>query len=186
MESEAHHKSQSGTTLTVTFIVLLIAVGAGAYYYGQKSIPSSSAMMIQGQRSGNYSPRPSGGRPGGGTGMLMAPTSPPPLSDQQTAQLTEGVSGKVTDKTFNITGGNFYFVPNRITVNKGDKVTFVMTNAGGVHDFVIDELNIKTPVIKTAEAATVSFAADKVGTFTYYCSVPGHKDKGMLGTLTVQ
>jgi nitrite reductase (NO-forming) len=61
-----------------------------------------------------------------------------------------------------------------------------MTNAGGMHDLVIDELGVKTPVVKTAEAATATFSADKVGSFVYYCDVANHKEKGMWGTLVVQ
>lgn len=61
-----------------------------------------------------------------------------------------------------------------------------MTNAGGAHDLIIDELGVKTPVIHTAEAATATFTASKTGSFVYYCNIPGHKDKGMWGTLVVQ
>src|SRR5258706_5556461 len=117
---------------------------------------------------------------------VMALVTPPALSEQQQQQLVAGTSATSTQKTFNITAGNYYFVPNKIMVNKGDNVTLVMTNAGGFHDLVIDELQVKTTLVKTGEAATATFTASKIGTYTYYCSVKGHKEKGMLGTIVVQ
>lgn len=171
----------------ISIIVILLVVMAGGFFYLQKHAQS----QVMGARTNM--PMPSGmpqygkggGKPGMG-GMMMAQVTPPALSDQQNQQITNGLSTTSTQKTFNITAGNFYFVPNKITVNKGDQVTFVMTNAGGVHDLVIDELGVKTPVIHTAEAATATFTASKTGSFVYYCSIPGHKTKGMWGTLTVQ
>ena len=68
----------------------------------------------------------------------MVAVTPPVISSQQTLQIAQGTEKTSTQKTFNITGGNFYFVPNKITVNKGDTVTLVMTNAGGFHNINID------------------------------------------------
>lgn len=132
-----------------------------------------------------------GARPGGGEGkfppggMKMEGAKTPAVSTQQTQQLADGLLKTTAEKTFNITAGNFYFVPNKITVNKGDKVTFVLTNAGGMHNLVIDELGVNIPTIQTAQAESATFTATKSGSFVYYCSVPGHRQKGMWGTLTV-
>lgn len=71
-------------------------------------------------------------------------------------------------------------------MNKDDKVTIVFKNAGGFHDFVLDAFTVKTPTIQTSNEATVSFVADKDGTFQYYCSVANHRQMGMVGTLTVK
>src|SRR5258706_5588704 len=122
----------------------------------------------------------------GGGMVMMALVTAPPLSDQQPQQLIAGTSASSTQKIFNITAGNYYFVPNKITVNKGDSVTFAVANAGGFHDLVIDELQVKTPLVKTGETATVTFTASKTGTYIFYCIVRGHKEKGMLGTIVVQ
>lgn len=170
------------TILYIVIVILVIAVAGEYFYFHHKYSSASQAMMAPG---GNHQMmmRSGKGMPGG---MSMVAVTPPPVSDQQTQQLTEGTDKSTTKKTFNITGGNFYFVPNKITVNKGDEVTFVMTNAGGVHNINIDALGVKSSTIKTGEATSVTFTASKTGSFEYYCSIPGHKAKGMWGTLTVQ
>ena len=89
-------------------------------------------------------------------------------------------------KAFTLEAGMFYFSPNAITVNKGDKVKITLKNVSGTHDFVIDEFNARTSQTKAGETATVEFTADKTGSFEYYCSVGNHRQQGMVGTLTVK
>lgn len=88
-------------------------------------------------------------------------------------------------KEFTVTGGNFKFAPNTLSVKKGDKVRIVFKNAEGFHDFKIDEFNVATKQIQGGAEETVEFTADKAGSFEYYCSVGKHRAMGMKGTLTV-
>jgi plastocyanin len=179
-------KKSSVATHVVYIIIIVILLGAAGYLYMHNK-QQTQAMMANNHpaMNGQMTP-PKNGKGGSNMAMMMAPGKPPAESDQQKEQLTAGTDKSTTTKTFNISGGNFFFVPNKITVNQGDKVTFVMTNVGGFHDLVIDELGIKTPMTKSGEAATVTFTANKKGSFVYYCDVKGHKQKGMWGTLTVQ
>lgn len=55
-----------------------------------------------------------------------------------------------------------------------------------MHDFVIDELNVKTKIVKDGESETVEFTPDQTGTFEFYCSVGQHRQMGMKGTLIVE
>jgi uncharacterized cupredoxin-like copper-binding protein len=65
-------------------------------------------------------------------------------------------------------------------------VTVTITNKGQLqHDFVIDALNIKTDLLNAGDSVTVTINA-AAGSYEYYCSVPGHKEAGMVGTLTVE
>ncbi len=52
-----------------------------------------------------------------------------------------------------------------------------------LHDFTIEELGVKVDV-PANETETVSFEA-KPGTYTFICSIPGHRESGMEGTITV-
>lgn len=94
------------------------------------------------------------------------------------------VTSKV--KEFTVDGSNFKFAPNSITVKKGDTVKITLKNIAGFHDFKIDAFGVATKQIKEGETETVTFTADKAGSFEYYCSVGKHKAMGMVGTLTVQ
>ncbi len=77
-----------------------------------------------------------------------------------------------------------WFSLKEITVNKGDIVRIKVTNIKGTHDFVIDEYGIKK-ITPLNEEVIVEFTADKAGSFEYYCSVTGHRQKGQWGTLRV-
>ncbi len=90
------------------------------------------------------------------------------------------------EKTFIVTGQNFSFSPNMMTVKKGDKVKIIFKNSGGFHDFKIDEFNVATKKIQGGVEETVEFTADKIGSFEYYCSVGEHRAMGMKGTLIVE
>ncbi|MFZ2205403.1 MAG: cupredoxin domain-containing protein [Minisyncoccia bacterium] len=89
-------------------------------------------------------------------------------------------------KKFTITGSNFKFEPSAFSVNKGDTVKIVFKNIDGFHDFKIDEFNVATKQSKGEDEQTVTFVADKAGSFEYYCSVGTHRAMGMKGTLTVK
>lgn len=69
---------------------------------------------------------------------------------------------------------------------KGDLVSFHVINEDNEthskHNFNIDEYNIHSKSLGYFEADTVSFVADKAGTFNYYCSI--HPE--MKGTITVE
>lgn len=89
-------------------------------------------------------------------------------------------------KEFSINAVPFSFSPSTMTVNKGDTVKITVKNASGVHDLKIDEFNASTRILNAGESQTITFVADKAGTFEYYCSVGNHRALGMVGTLTVR
>ncbi|OGM12585.1 hypothetical protein A2V80_00020 [Candidatus Woesebacteria bacterium RBG_16_39_8b] len=113
----------------------------------------------------------------------------PEESSERTDEQTVEESSGVEDEELNIIeveGGAYYFKPNEIRVKKGETVRIVFTNAGGSHDIVIDELNVKTKLTKTGEKAEVEFTANEAGEYEFYCSVMNHRALGMGGTLIVE
>lgn len=104
-----------------------------------------------------------------------------------TIQSSESSMSSTTGvKEFTVSGSSYKFEPSTIKVKKGDIVKIIFTNSGGTHDFVIDDFNVKSKTLKSGEIETVQFAADKTGTFEFYCSVGNHRAMGMKGVLTVE
>lgn len=99
---------------------------------------------------------------------------------------TPGAEVAADVQVISIEGDSFYFKPNEIRVKKGQKVRIEMKSVSMMHDFVIDELNVKMPVTKSGDTGVVEFTADTAGTFEFYCSVGEHRSKGQVGTLIVE
>jgi plastocyanin len=85
-----------------------------------------------------------------------------------------------------VTGSNFKFDPSTITVKVGEKTRIVFKNSGGTHDFVVDELNLKTAMLNDGQEDFVEFTPSKVGKYEFYCSFGNHRAMGMKGTVIVQ
>lgn len=80
---------------------------------------------------------------------------------------------------------DIYFDPTEITVSADTPTELHFVNQGAaVHDFTIDALEIHV-TLNPGEEGSVTVNAP-AGEYEYYCSVPGHKDAGMVGTLTVR
>jgi len=105
---------------------------------------------------------------------------------ENAAKDTGAVKEFVIESFTEIIDGKYYpkFSPNEITANKGDLVRIKITNTKGTHDFKIDEFGVyaETPL---DQEVTVEFVADNAGSFEYYCTKPGHRQNGQLGTLKV-
>jgi cytochrome c oxidase subunit 2 len=80
---------------------------------------------------------------------------------------------------------SFEFDPDEITVTAGEDVAIVLTSEDLLHDFTIDELDVHVAA-DADETNEGGLRADEPGRYTYYCTVAGHRDAGMEGTLIVE
>jgi uncharacterized cupredoxin-like copper-binding protein len=97
-------------------------------------------------------------------------------SEAKGAPVAKGTTVQVKEVEFKIT-----LSPASV---KAGPVTFVVDNAGKVqHDLAIQG-GKKTPLINPGSSASLT-ATLKKGTTTVYCSVPGHRQLGMVATLNV-
>lgn len=101
------------------------------------------------------------------------------------------------------------FSPMSITIRSGEEVTLKLNNKDAVeHDFQVDGLDVDVTsggsdrpehggdghgsagmlAMHTAahESTSITFTANDPGTYEFYCTIPGHKDSGMTGTLIVE
>ena len=84
-----------------------------------------------------------------------------------------------------VTANDFAFDPRQIRVAVGEDIAVVLTSEDLEHDFTIVELDAHVSAGK-GDTAEGGFRADEPGTYTYYCTVEGHRDEGMEGTLVVE
>jgi len=89
-------------------------------------------------------------------------------------------------KEFTINGSSFKYDPSTISVNKGDEVRITFKNIDGNHNLIIDGYEVSSKILSSGREDTFEFIADKLGNFQFYCSLPGHKTQGMVGTLIVK
>jgi plastocyanin len=85
--------------------------------------------------------------------------------------------------TIRIQAGNFFFKPGSVDAPAGiDRVELV--GRGGDHTLVIDGVkDFKLSVGDgDRDSAKVRF---RPGTYTFFCDIPGHRNAGMEGTITV-
>lgn len=109
-----------------------------------------------------------------------------PVSPATQEQVIEVPADMATqESTTTLEAGSFYYKPRVINAKVGEKIKVVMTSKDMMHDFNIDELNVRMPITKTGNTNTVGFTADKAGTYEFYCSVANHRTKGQVGKLVV-
>jgi plastocyanin len=102
-----------------------------------------------------------------------------------------------------IQSDEFAFSPNQLTVKLGEKVTLVLDNVDNIeHDLEIIGLEAKNVESENehnhnlaenkihihAQPRTkqmISFIPMQSGTYRYICTLPGHKESGMMGSIHV-
>ena len=130
---------------------------------------------------------------GKGNNNTVSTPSETPISSTTATDTTPVVEGASDStkmnpdvKTITIEAGSFYYKPAEIRLKEGDKVKIEIKSVDMMHNFNIDELNVKSPLVKAGETSSVEFTADKTGEFEYYCSVGQHRKLGQVGKLVVE
>ena len=89
-------------------------------------------------------------------------------------------------KTFEVKGDDYKFIPETITVNKGDKVIIKAISIDKDHGIYIKKYKINQLMPKD-QWVTIEFVADRAGEFTIRCSkYCGWKHFLMTGKLIVK
>ena len=89
-------------------------------------------------------------------------------------------------ETIAVEAGNFYFKPDKISTDAGI-AEIELSAKNGIHDFVFDGAYSGFHLEADGGGGSQSEKIDlKPGTYTFYCSVTGHRSQGMEGTLTVK
>jgi plastocyanin/mono/diheme cytochrome c family protein len=120
-----------------------------------------------------------------GEAVPAYPTTPPtavPEGEDAATPVGEE-AGPAPVAEIDATDSNQWTV-TEVTAKPGD--TIAVNNPGVIaHDFTVDEWGIADPLAGGAQT-TITIPADaQPGTYTFYCSVPGHRQAGMEGTITI-
>ena len=104
---------------------------------------------------------------------------------------------------------DFIYSPTSVKIPVGEPVMLTLRNTGAVeHDFVIEKIDANIDMVQDSgsdahhahgaeanydlhfsaqpgETSIIQFSVSEPGNYTFYCSVVGHKEAGMLGELVV-
>jgi plastocyanin/mono/diheme cytochrome c family protein len=124
------------------------------------------------------------------------PTAPPPEAVEEDADAGEDASegDDEVDDTDEAAGDAvtqleaddpYEWSQYELSLAPGD--TIEVTNVGFTqHDFTVDALGISQD-LPNGEPVTITIPEDaEPGDYEFYCSVPGHREGGMIGTLTIE
>ena len=90
--------------------------------------------------------------------------------------------------TSGVDGAEFAFDPATIEVGVSETIKIVFDNKGTIaHDFEIPDLEVVIATTNAGNTGEVTLVAPSVpGTYDFICSIPGHKEAGMVGKLIVK
>ena len=115
--------------------------------------------------------------PTAGAGATAVPSSAPGPGPTGSAAITTVVT---------IEAREFGFSPAAVTIPASGATRIVVRDAGRiVHNVTIDALDVQV-VVSPGGSGEVTLVDPAPGTYPFYCSVSGHKEAGMAGTLTVE
>jgi plastocyanin len=114
-------------------------------------------------------------------GAAAAPVAATPAATPAGGEAGGGDAAGVELATVDIA-----FEPNEFSIAAGTDVEVTITNNGVLeHDFHIEELGVASELLASGESATVTINGE-AGSYEFFCSVPGHREAGMVGTLTIE
>lgn len=113
----------------------------------------------------------------------------PPAAAAEAASARNARPAAAPVVTVPVTMKDFSYTPDKITVPVGARVRLLFRNEGQKrHDFKV-ESGLGEPRIESigsGGAATLEFIASTPGEYVFYCTLRGHRDRGMRGLLTVR
>jgi len=114
--------------------------------------------------------------PPAGAGATDQPSTTPGPGTGATAPIT----------VVTIEAREFGFSPAAVTIPASGATRIVVKDAGRiVHNFTIDALDVQI-VVPPGGSGEVTLVDPQPGTYPFYCSISGHKEAGMVGTITVE
>ena len=164
------------TALLLSAMLAMVAPPALAQEHMHSARPS---ILAQVNPPAQQAPTPSTAptRAASGMGDMHAPTSFTLRSGIAEGRMVYiGAGGEIDGK-----------VNPLLMVHEGETIQINLINGEGAeHDVVVEQYAARSDRVLGKGASTiVSFTADKLGEFIYFCSIPGHRQAGMEGRIQV-
>lgn len=94
-------------------------------------------------------------------------------------------SAPVATNVVTVVARDLYFNPKELVISsEGTTIVRLEDDGVVVHNFTIDDLDVTT-VAQPGGVSETTIVDPPPGTYQFYCSVSGHRQAGMVGTLTV-
>jgi plastocyanin len=109
-----------------------------------------------------------------------------PLTAAATALALAAPAAPAGAKSLTIEASEFAFAPSRVTAQAGQTVTLTFENTGRLsHNLKIKGLEAATETLQAGNSQTLRVTPQDPGRYEIRCTVPGHAEAGMTGTLVV-
>src|SRR6478609_542511 len=163
---------QPGQSATVT-----VNAPAGDYQYKCTVPGHAEAGMV-----GTLTLVAGGGAASGGEATAATESTP---GGEATASTEAAATASGGETNLTIDAVDIAWSAKTLTGPADQEFTITVTNKGqATHDFAIPDLNVMTEMLAPGQSATVTVNAP-AGDYQYKCTVPGHAEAGMVGTLTL-
>jgi plastocyanin len=99
----------------------------------------------------------------------------------------EGGSGGIPSGAKVFTAQELEFTATPDSLSAGEATIALDNQAGVVHNVAFEGVDGGEPIVEAEGSETATGEVEvESGELTYFCSVPGHREAGMEGTLTVE
>jgi plastocyanin len=106
--------------------------------------------------------------------------------DLETGSVPGRAGGKPVQgaRTVAVDASNFDFDPDTITIDAKEEAAIALHSTDGPHDFAVDGLG-RVADVGAGDTDTARLRIDRRGRYRFFCTLPGHRDGGMEGTIVV-
>ncbi len=171
-------------------VVIIILIGLGVWYFtstGSKDTNANSNSNSYTINTNQNTNANTNSNANAATGNTNANTNANANTNSSSQLTTNDNTNRSAGPDYTVSMDEYSFSPAELKVNLGSMVTVKVTNTGAAsHSFAISSLGVNSGLISPGGSKTVTFTAPSTAaTYEIDCTVPGHKDLGMTGTLKI-
>lgn len=183
-DSKAFSSNTAARAGILVFLVLVVGTAAFAVRYSRSEQTDRRAKLAAEEKQQGATPVPGGGEvptPDAAALGAAGPSQPPAQNKQPAVKGPGGTVKLAADPT------QIAFTTKALPSKPG-KVTIDFNNPAPIqHDVAIAKGSQELAKSQLVAQGSTSVTADLApGKYVFYCTVPGHREAGMQGTLTVK